>query len=271
MISLIFFLLFAPIGYGVAAEVPTPKPLVVVSMPPYLHMVKTLVGEQVDVISIVPPGADPHSYEPSPKEMQIIGRASLWIRLGDPFDKKAHRLLMSANPELSCLTLLEQNKDAHKHDPHIWLSPVLAKEQAMRIGDSLATLLPEEKKHIAQALEKFLHQLDECDQTLRAHLANKKGRALLLPHPALGYFCQDYDLVQLALEQEEKEPGPKDLLRILAYAKEHPPLCVLVQPHHNNKGIRLIAKELQLDTHFFDPCSEDVIQSFQQLDAILSP
>ena len=58
MISLIFFLLFAPIGYGVAAEVPTPKPLVVVSMPPYLHMVKTLVGEQVDVISIVPPGAD---------------------------------------------------------------------------------------------------------------------------------------------------------------------------------------------------------------------
>lgn len=224
----------------------------------------------MDVVSIIPPGVDHHTYEPTPKEMERLTRASLWIRLGDVFDAKVHRALKAAKPRLNAVALLD-DLAVIEGDVHIWLSPRLARDQAKHIARALCALLPSERTSIEKALEGLLQELDACDEKLRARLAAKEGEALLLSHPALGYFCRDYALVQLSLEREDKELRPKDLVDVLARIKEHPPSCVLLDPQHGNKGAKLIAKELQLKTHAFDPCAEDIIQNFHLLAEILSP
>ena len=86
-----------------------------------------------------------------------------------------------------------------------------------------------------------------------------EGKAILVSHPAFGYFCQDYHLVQLSIEMEGKEPLPQHVTEILSLAKHYAIQAVLVEPQYSNKGAELIAKRLGLPTHSVDPAMRKII------------
>lgn len=254
---------------GVSKEA---KPMVLVSIPPYAYFVKKIADDVVNVAMLVPPGANPHVYEALPQEVQRYQNAALWVYLGEPVDKKALQAfkdlrakmpIVDVTQGIELLSVCEEDghtlcrHDEEGKDLHVWLSPTLAKIQARHIADALIELMPEERKRFEGNLHVFLHELDALNENLAEILAPMKGHAILVSHPGFAYFCRDYDLIQLSIEVEGKEPLPQHVTEVLAQARKYGVKSVLIEPEFSNKGSELIAQSLGIPTHFVDPLAED--------------
>jgi zinc transport system substrate-binding protein len=155
-------------------------------------------------------------------------------------------------------------------DLHIWLSPLLAKQQATTIANGLTALLPEKTAEIGSNLELFLKELDLVNEQLTAILLPMKGKAILVSHPAFAYFCKDYNIEQLSIEMEGKDPLPQDVTQILATARNHAIHAVLTEPQYSNKGAELIAKSLNLPTYMVDPYAENYVENLIHIAKVIA-
>ncbi len=258
------------------------KPTVLVSVAPYVYFVNKIAQGLVDVEPLVPAGANPHIYEATPREVMRHQKAAMWIYLGESFDKKILQYFRSDRQQISIVDVahgidllsycdeLELDTEhpqcthhCHDHchdegvDLHIWLSPVLAKEQAKRIADGLTALLPDQKEKLSANLETFLKELDQLNEQITAILSPKRGEAILVSHPAFAYFCRDYHLLQISIEMEGKDPLPQHVTEILAKVKSYNIQSILTEPQYSNKGAELIAQSMGLPTHMVDPYAEN--------------
>lgn len=256
---------------------------VLVSIPPYLFFVEALTGGDIKAVSLVPPQANPHIYEPTPKQVQKAKEAKLWIRLDESFEKKVAKSLKELNKDLIVLNLAESKvipyiysehkcstcKHHHHHsetkDLHIWLSPKLAKVQADLIANSLIEAFPEKKALIKKNLIELQNQLSEANERFTSQLKPFQENSIIVSHPAFGYFCRDYDLNQISIELEGKDPLPKQLTSILELAKKSEIRTVFTQVQYNNKGAQIIAKQLNLPLHEVDPYSADYLQNLEKI------
>jgi zinc transport system substrate-binding protein len=268
------------------------KPTVLVSVPPYAYFVNKIAQGAVVIETLVPAGANPHIYEAAPKEVQRHQSADMWIYLGEGFDKKALQFFRDSKSSIRIvdvahgIELLSSSEEEehvcehhhchhhHSHDEgqdlHIWLSPVLAKQQAIRIADALSALLPEKKEMFAANLKIFLGELDTVNDQITAKLAPLNGSAILVSHPAFAYFCRDYHLVQLSIEIEGKDPLPQHVTQILSKAKSHNVHSVSTEPQYSNKGAELIAERLGLPTHMVDPYAENYLENLLEIAEVIS-
>lgn len=253
-------------------------PVVLVSVPPYLYFVKKIAGNTVSAESLIPFGANPHSYEPTPKQVQLQKQAVLWLKLGEKADQKAQRVFQEMkNPPLIIdltegLVLLsyKNTKDhccAHHStkDLHIWLSPKMMQEQAKKITQALIELFPIHVKLYQNNLTDLLKELEQADQELATLLKDKQGKAILVSHPAFAYFCRDYNLEQLSLEEEGKDCLPKYIPELLRKIKALDIGGIIIEPQHSSKAAELFAQELKISTYPIDPYSEDYITNLKQM------
>ncbi len=240
------------------------KPKVLVTVPPYHYLVEKIAGPTVEIQLVIPPGVNAHLYEPVPKDLEKMAQASLWFKLGDPVENKLLLTLKEKNPSLVTVELCHGIALlGHDHccdegkDFHFWLSPKLAEQQAKKIADHLTKLYPEHEKLYRENLHLLLAELAALDQKIAHLLAPLKGKALLVSHPAFGYFCQDYGLVQISIEFEGKEPRPKQIAQILKQIETVSVKAVLTQAQYSNKGAEMIAEKLQMPVFLVDPYSMD--------------
>lgn len=250
------------------------KPLVIVSLSPYDTFVKDIAGDTLNVKVAVPPNYNAHVFEPTPQHLANFHHASLWFGIGEPFESILLRALTQHNPQLIKVDL-SQNiplrhdestcSAGHSHclhsalasdetiDRHFWMSPHIAWLQVETIAKTLIHTFPENKELYLKNLEIFREKLHNLDLDLHHLLEPYKNQAIIISHPSLGYFCQDYDLVQISIESEGKTPLPADLYKVLALAKEHKALCVFTQEQFDNKGALMMAKQLQLPVYSINP------------------
>ncbi len=284
---LAFLILLLPLTSCGEQEKPLEgKPLVLVSVPPYIYFVDRIAAGAVEVASLIPAGVSPHIYEATPREVQRHQSAALWIYLGESFDKrtldffKKSRKPIEIFPVTQGIDLLSYCKEEgrtcphHAHeegkDLHIWLSPRLAKKQAEGIAIALGELLPAQKQQFGANLKNFLRELDELDAEIAALLAPMQGKAILVSHPAFAYFCRDYDLVQLSIEMEGKDPLPQHVTQILAKAKQLPrPKRAHRAPVQQQRG-ELIAQSLGLPTHLVDPYAENYSENLLEIAKVIA-
>ncbi len=266
------------------------KSTVLISIAPYAYFVDKISEGTVQIECLVPEGANPHIYEPTPKAVERAQDAKLWLRLGESFDKKIDAVLKKHNPTLHVVNLTqgiellsvceeeslgEETHHCHEHgdegkDIHIWLSPKLAKKQARAIAAGLIAIDPENEPLYTIGLKTCLSELDLLDQEITELLLPKKGSAILVSHPAFGYFCQDYDLIQLSVEMEGKDPLPQHITELLNQAKAYQITAVLLQPQYSNKGAELIAQELHLPTTTIDPYATNYIENLYYIAEIIA-
>jgi zinc transport system substrate-binding protein len=250
------------------------KPLVLVSIGPYQFFVQKIAGEHVEVRSIVQIGADIHTFEPTPRQRDSLKKAEIWFRIGEPFENKLVSLfkkqwrvvdlrrgidLIGMNPNASCC------HDPDCQDRHMWLSPKIAQIQARVISKTLCEQFPLHRHVFEANLQKLLADLDALDSEIQHALNPVKNHVLLVSHPAFGYFCRDYFLEQISLEFDGKEPCTQYLSRLIDQAKLKQPDVAISLPQHNNKGIQMIAQELQLPIKMIDPYSHDYFETMRTL------
>ncbi|MGP1485861.1 MAG: metal ABC transporter solute-binding protein, Zn/Mn family [Campylobacter sp.] len=266
------------------------KPMVSVSILPQEFFVKQIAGDTLDVNVLVGAGADPHTYEPKPKQMVNLENSELYFAIGIEFEETWLDKFSKTYPKLKIIQTQNgvekmkfQGHHHHHHDddehegphhghgeheahhdhhhgefdPHIWLDPILVKIQAKNILDALAMQFPQNKALYNQNYEKFILSLDKLDSDIKNMLKDVKNRDFIVYHPSWGYFAKRYDLDQIAIEIEGKEPKPAQLSKIIEEAKEHGTKVIFVAPQFSKKAAETIAKEANARVVEIDQLSRD--------------
>ncbi len=254
------------------------KPLVLVSIAPYQGFLERIAGDLLEVATIVPQGTSAHTFEPNARQIAEMGRAVVWFRIGEPFEGKILPLLQERNQKLSVLDLrdgveLIESEDLHAHscsrdhqDRHIWMSPKLASQQATAMGRFLMEKFPDHQETFQRNVEGLVQDLSSLDAEIQTLLHTVKNRVILVSHPAFGYFCRDYDCLQLSVESEGKDPRPRYLEELVHMAEQKASMAIAI-PQYNNRGAQRIAETLHLPIQVIDPYSSDYFQMMRRLAA----
>jgi len=144
-------------------------------------------------------------------------------------------------------------------DLHFWLDPLIMKQQAKKITQSLIRQYPEHAELYEANLRELNSDLDQLDNEIRTMLSPLKNRVIFVSHPAFSYFAKQYDLVQHALEFEGRDPTPQQLTKILNEARKNQVKTIFIQRQFNNKGARLVAQELGAKLVMLDPYADDYV------------
>lgn len=279
------------------------KMVVAVSLQPYASIVKEIGGERVDVVAMLPPGADPHTYEPKPAALREFSRASVYFSDFSGMDKAWLPRFMGVNKNVVVKNistyvqwLKEEEHDDHhdehhgRHhehhgehghhhehhhgdlDPHVWTSPVQVKNIAASIKNSLCEMDQAGCGFYERNWEKLDARISHLSKKLEATIARlpHDARTFIVFHPAYGYFARDYGMQQLTVEVEGKEPKPKDLRELISEGREHHVKIVFVQPQFSKRAAGVIAKELDAVIVETDPLSADYLGNIEKLiDAVV--
>ncbi len=229
----------------------------VVSIAPEMTFVKAIGGDKVDVSLMVQVGNSPHTYEPKPSQMTAIAKADLYFAIGVEFEnvwlpkfhsinKKMHIVNLSKGIKKIDMLHKHHNIDEHK-DPHIWTSPENVKIISKNIFKALTTIDPANSKYYKNNLNNFLININNTDKEIKKYLSKlKKSHKFMVFHPSWGYFAKDYNLTQIAIEVEGKNPKPRELVAILKEAKKERISAIFTQPEFSDASAKIIANELHI-------------------------
>ncbi|HSO83804.1 metal ABC transporter solute-binding protein, Zn/Mn family [Thiocapsa sp.] len=278
---LLFVLLVLP-ALACAAD-----PLTVfVTVVPQETFVSRIGGEHVRVNALVRAGQDPHAYEPTARQIAALAEADLYVRVGVGFEDAWMPRLLAANPRMRVLDAQDgielrrkaagrdQGDPDHGHDhghdhgdvdPHVWTSPARVKIMGARIRDALADLAPEYAADFAANYNRFAADLDALDTEIRARLAGVENRRFMVYHPAWGYFAEDYDLEQVAIEREGKEPGARALAAMIEQARREGIRVIFVQPQLNPSSAEQVARSIGGQVAVIDPLSGDYFENLRRV------
>jgi zinc transport system substrate-binding protein len=244
---------------------------VLVTLPPIKFFVEAIGGNLVEVETLVPKGAGAHTYEPTPKQVQGASAAEVWFVIGEPLERRVENALPNVKVvDLRVGLALRGGHCSHEGctegtDPHFWLSPQQAKIFSHTIAEALIEAREADREEINGRLEKLEYQLQMLDGELRRQLAPCRGETILVSHPAFGYFCDDYDLHQLAVEFEGKEPTPRQVAAVVVEARHAEVKRLILDTQYSAKGARLVAEQLDIPVCPFDPLSEDYFANMHRL------
>lgn len=226
------------------------NPSVTVSILPQKYFVEQIAGSTVDVNVMIPPGASPATYEPSPSQLEKLSRSELYFRVGHiGFESAWMDRMQKVNPAMDVVDLSEGidlighdphggSHDRHHHrgiNPHIWLAPSTVKKLSGTITDRLAERFPEEEGRFRENMRSFEKKLDSLDRYIRSELQDLDSRSFFIYHPSLAYYARDYNLEQVPMELEGKSPSSAYLKNLADQGKE--------------KGIGVIFLQMQFDQH----------------------
>ena len=243
---------------------------IMVSILPQAYFVKRIGGDKVEVTVMVPPGANPATYEPTASQMKALVQAKMYVRIRVPFEYAWMDRIAAANRHM---LIVDSTKGIKRieDNPHIWLSPRLVKIQAENIYQGLAQVDPANKDFYAQNKEEFLRELDILDREIAETLTGVKGRKFMVFHPSWTYFARDYGLEQIPIEIEGKEPSAAELARLIEMAKTNGIKVIFVQPQFSSKSAEAIAQQIGGKVVSIDPLAGDwannlrnVAQTFAQ-------
>jgi len=235
------------------------KIVALASFYPLYEFTKEVGKDKVDVSLLVPPGIEPHDWEPSIQDLQRIQQADIIIINGIGFEnwfEDIERL----NSELTIIDssnginiIKEVNSDQHKDshldaslaDPHIWLNPSLAKIQVKNIAGGLIELDPDNSPYYHDNSENYIKKLDILDSKIRNELSNC-SKDFVAFHNAFIYFAKEYGLNQHTIVSNEPhgEPTSKTLEKIINLAKEMKIQVIFTEEGVDKRTAEVIAKEL---------------------------
>jgi len=238
--------------------------MVAATIAPLGDFVKAVGGDKVSVTVVVPPGAEPHTFEPTPSLMVGLSRADLYIMNGAGLEYWMDRLLL-ANKNMTVLdsskgiSLLAESEE--EIDPHIWLSLRNAAIQVENICRGLTEIDPQNEDYYAKNRDEYLQKLRALDEKLNGTFAGKKNKIFIVHHPAWTYFARDYGLNQVPLMENEKEPGPKYLGEVIEIARKNNITTLFVEPQYNPKAAEAIAQEMNAKIVTIDPLAGNYLDN----------
>jgi len=257
-------------------------------IPPLAYLVEQIGGQQVDVEVLVRPGQDPHTFEPTPRQVSALSRARLFFQIGMPFENALLAKLRRSTPRMTivnCAAGVEkrtmddpcrervagQDHDRPRRrgvpDPHVWLSPPLLKTQAENVAAALARADPAHAERYERNLAALVERIDAAHRRIERTMAPYRGRTFFVFHPGFGYFADAYGLKEEAIEAAGRSPSPKQLQTLIERARAEGVKTVFVQPQFDPHGARAIAEAIGGETVPIDGLAKDVLHNLEDIAA----
>lgn len=256
------------------------KPIIVVSIAPEKTFVEKIAKDMVEVTAMAGVGDSPHSYEPKASQMIAISKADIYFSIGVEFEEAWLDRFKSQNPKLQIVNISdniakiamvehhhegEHHEDGHHHeglDPHTWTAPKNVSVMAHTIYKHLVALDPEHQTFYKTNLDAFVDEIRETDRQIQEALKDVKPQTkFMVFHPSWGYFANAYNLEQVAVEVEGKEPKPKEMITIMDEAKEEKVKVIFTQPEFSDKSAKIIAKETGVSVEKISPLASEWSQN----------
>ncbi|MGB5099692.1 MAG: zinc ABC transporter substrate-binding protein [Methanothrix sp.] len=236
---------------------------VATTIAPLGDFVKAVGGEKVEVTVVVPPGAEPHTFEPTPSLMMDMAKTDLYVMNGAGLEFWMDKLLqankMIVVDSSQGIALIQESEG--EMDPHVWISLRNAAMQVKNICSGLIAVDPANKDYYIRNREDYLQKLQSLDEELNQTFAGKDCRIFIVHHPAWTYFAQDYSLRQVPLMENEKEPGPKYLGEVIDLARQNNITTIFVEPEYNPKTAEVIAREMNASIVTLDPLAKNYLEN----------
>lgn len=239
------------------------QPTITVSIEPLRYFAEQIGGDRFKVVTLVPGGSSPETYEPTAQQMMNLVNSELYIQVGNlGFERTWTKRLRTAAQHLIIVDSSEgipplDCGDNFCADPHVWTSPSNALKMAQNIYQAMAMIDSKDSTYFRSNLDALCSKIMKVDMQIDSMMRSAKYRTFLIYHPALTYFAHDYHLRQLALEEEGREPSAATLQRLIAAARADSVRLMLVQKEFNNRNVETVCRATGVKKITINPLSYD--------------
>lgn len=260
-----------------AASTPTPesrKIKVVATFLPMYWFTKAVAGDAADVAILVPPGTEVHEYQATPENVKAIATANVLVKNGLGLEEFLEATVKNAqNPKLTQIDsskgiqpveeispVVEAGNKEEEHDhehgegnPHVWLDPVLAKQQVLNIRDGLIAADPANKATYEANTAAYIKQLEDLNNQYQQTLQKNPNCTFITFHDAYPYLAKRYNLKQVAVvEIPEDQLTPTDVQKAVNVVKQYKVKALFGEPGIDNKLLTSLSNDLNLTLRELD-------------------
>ncbi len=269
---------------------------VITSFYPLFELAEKIGGERVEASYIVPPGADPHEFEPSLREIAEIENANLFLYNGaglEPWSEKVEENLQGKDVKIinmsSLFDLLKgddhhhehddekhhhhkhnDNDDHHHHhhkeDPHFWLDPVKFQKMGEKIFEEFIKLDPEGEEYYKKNKENVISSLKKLDKDYKEGLSDCRLERVVISHASLGYLEKRYNFKMEAVSgiSPMEEPSPQEMAKIADIVKEENIPYIFAETTIPTEISQTIAKEAGAEILTFNPIASPTKEEIEE-------
>jgi len=240
---------------------------VITSFRPFTLLVRPIGGDHLSITQILPPGADPHDYEPTPNDAVALKNGRIFFYAGPFLEPWAADLAESSNPDIKLVTFADavsvpeydQMKNRYPgfpdmtRDPHLWLSPQLTRYYVAHVARELSEIDPENATDYQNNAVEFEKRLEQLNSDYTTGFSNCSTRTFLSSHSFLDYIAATYNLTQIPIAGTgpDTQPSVKQMSAIIEEAKAHNVRGILVEPDEAEDLSKSISEELDIPVYSF--------------------
>lgn len=246
------------------------RSLLTVTIEPLRYFTEAIGGDYFQVISMVPKGSNPESYDPAPQQLIDLSKSQAYFRIGYiGFEQSWMKKLEANAPNMKVFDTSKGidliQGEGHWHgdhfheggvEPHTWNSTKNASIIADNICQALCELDTEHQAYYIHRTDSLKQLIDQTDKEIRS-LLEEADSTFLIYHPALSYFARDYGLKQISIEENGKEPSPAQLKNLIETCRKEKVHVIFVQQEFDQRNAQLIADELGVSIVSINPLSYD--------------
>lgn len=266
-VSVCLLVLFLVMGCGGNTAKPampeTKKIKVVTTMYPVYEFVKQVGGDKVDVVMLIPPGAEPHDWEPTAKDIIQIKDAKIFAYHGANFepieklltkDVLGNALPLEVSKDVNKLAASHEDEEEeeahhahgeeHKFDPHSWLDPLAAQQEVNTIAQALIAVDEKNADYYKANAQSYNGKLADLDEQYKKGLAGITRKDVVTSHKSFGYLAKRYGFEQLGIMglSPDAEPTPDRMAKITQFCREHQVKYIFFETLTSPKLAQTIAK-----------------------------
>ena len=218
---------------------------ITVSIEPLRYLTEQIVGDRFEVVTMVPKGSSPETYEPTARQMADLSESILYIKVGElGFERTWMPRLTSNAPHITVVNSSEGITSHIGDDPHSWMSARNAIIMAHNIYEAVKRIDVKDSVFFRQRLDSLCNVIHATDKYIRQTTAQAHCKSFIIYHPALTYFASDYGLEQLALEEHGREPSAAELEQIISTARAKGVKTIFVQREFANRNVDIITNTI---------------------------
>ncbi len=261
------------VAAGVACAAATP--VVYVGIPPQRWLVQQLASNRVQIGLLLAPGQNPHTFEPTSRQVRDLAAAQVYLLMGLPFERALVTKVKAINPRLRVYDLgagiPRRSSAVHRHlgdsdhahdacaegsDPHVWLTPAAMGRMASNAVAALVALDPEGEGIYAARLSLLQERLARLDTDLRTLLTPALGGVMLTYHASWGYLTDAYGLRMVSIEAEGRAPAARQLAAMIDLAREAKVRRIFTEPPYDPKPCQTLARQIGAEVVTINPLAE---------------
>lgn len=252
-----------------------------VSILPLKHLVERIVEDDFDVCVLVPSGASPETFEPTPKQYIALNEADMIFNVGlidfetallGKIEERERIVDLGRGVEPiagSCAHVHEGHRHVHGVDPHLWTSPRALQQMARNAYEAIRVRYPDSTKYAANH-DRLQEELRELDRRTGERIAASGVRCFLIYHPALTYYARDYGIEQIAIEADGKEPSARRLGELIRRGRAEHVGAILYQRPYPESCVEVLARDLGIEAVEIDPLAEDFVENIDRMTDLIT-